>query len=70
MAKNLTDAEQRTVEDLLRERRGYVARDLPARVAAVDHELAKLGVKPEREDKVETATADTPERAVTRRGRT
>lgn len=50
------------VESLLREREGYVLRNLPARVAQVDAELARLGFAVE--------TADAPpvvERAVARR---
>lgn len=31
------------IQSLLRERAGYVLRDLPDRVAAVDAELARLG---------------------------
>lgn len=50
------------VESLLREREGYMLRNLPARVAQVDAELARLGFAVE--------TADAPpvvERAVARR---
>ncbi len=36
-------ADPALVEALLRERQGYVTRDLPDRVAAVDAELARLG---------------------------
>ncbi len=36
-------ADPALVEALLRERQGYVVRDLPDRVAAVDAELSRLG---------------------------
>lgn len=52
------------IEALLIERAGYVARKLPARVAAVDESLRALGYKTA--PKVETATAEPEtERAAT-----
>ncbi|MFN0088670.1 MAG: hypothetical protein ACKVWR_00150 [Acidimicrobiales bacterium] len=46
------------IETLLREREGYVARNLPARVAAVDAALHALGYAPPAvEPLVETAGA-------------
>lgn len=49
------------IRALLEERRGYVLRDLPDRVAAVDAELTRLGYQPAREaaatGPAETATA-------------
>lgn len=55
------------VDALLREREGYVRRNLPGRIAQVDAELARYGLA------VEVETADAPpvvERAVApRRGR-
>lgn len=39
-------ADERRIAALKRERMGYVARDLPERVAGVDAEITKLGGEP------------------------
>lgn len=49
------------LDALLNERRGYVARNLTERIAAVDAQLALLGHKPAR---VERATEAAPEAAI------
>ena len=49
------------VDALLREREGYVRRNLPARVAQVDVELARFGVA------VETAAVAPAENAAARK---
>ncbi len=52
------------IEALLEERRGYVARNLPARIKAVDDALRELGYENKHMTK-ETATAEpVEERAV------
>ena len=55
-------AQDDTIAALLEERRGYVMRGLPARVAAVDAELARLGHKAPAAPA--TAQAPAPEKAV------
>lgn len=56
------------IDALLDERRGYVVRNLPERIAAVDAELARLGHKPDDEPAVETATVAPAENAAIKRG--
>jgi hypothetical protein len=52
------------IDALLRERAGYVARNLPARVALVDEELRRAGYRVE-----EKAVRPAPENTAVKRGR-
>jgi hypothetical protein len=62
--------EEAYVAALLREREGYVRYDRKERVAAVDAELARLGVTREDAHRGEEAAVNAPqERAVPSRGR-
>ena len=55
-------AQAETIAALLEERRGYVVRNLPDRVKAVDEQLARLGYKAPAAPS--TAQAPAPEKAV------
>jgi hypothetical protein len=55
------------IDALLEERRGYVVRNLPERIAAVDAELARLGYAAD-PPVVETATVAPAENAAIKRG--
>lgn len=58
------------IDALLEERRGYVLRNLPDRVAQVDAEIKRLGgVVVDDAPQIETATVEAPEAAAVRRGR-
>lgn len=46
------------IDALLEERRGYVARGLAARIAAVDEQLALLGHKPAKVERADNAPAE------------